>query len=121
MVNMRREVTVVEQGLLLGRRVSTHDRMITIGIGSFSIINTTVFLAATVDIFPLLWAMSPSKNDLIGSESVSWAAQMLKNSVSSPLISTVIRCRVVPIVGSASQLIPECQSLPKVRVIMASE
>ena len=34
MVNMRRGVTVDEQDLLLGRRVSTHDRMITIGIGS---------------------------------------------------------------------------------------
>ena len=41
MVNMRRGVTVDEQGLLLGRQVSTHDRMISIGIGSFSIINTT--------------------------------------------------------------------------------
>ena len=74
MVNMRRGVTVDEQGLLLGRWVSTHNRMITIGIGSFSIINTTVFVAATVDIFPAIMGQEPSKNYLIGSECVSWAA-----------------------------------------------
>ena len=65
MFNMRRGVTVDEQGLLLGPRVSTHDRMITIGIGSFSIINTTVFVAATVDIFPLLWACLPKISDFL--------------------------------------------------------
>ena len=33
--------------------------MIIIGIGSFSIINTTVFLAATVDIFPAIMGQEP--------------------------------------------------------------
>ena len=59
MVNMLRRITVNEQGLLFGCRLSTRDRMVTIGIGSLSIINIMVFVAATVDTFPTIMGQEP--------------------------------------------------------------